>query len=715
MRLVNNLIPSMTCLLLALFIGNSQAMLYSTNPSSCFWNGGVEVVGHHVKVNLQNPNYADVEEEAQLYVRGSTATSCKLTALEITGDITFPENSAVVGLFLWNGTQILKGKLKSVEEATSAYEAIVDRQTAPPPQPKDPALLTRTKQNDYKLNIYPASINAFRKVRLRYLVPIHAETGAFDLRPVLSTGMLNGQLDLEVEGMEGDVQIKREEESTPLSMPGQIHLVMVGDFSLVPPNAKSNQRFALHTGVTSQEWKGDYVLLDLPIPDSLLKKAGIRREVVVMWRWNFPEYYVDPNGNLTAYGSQALDLGDKIRDAMETSSKDDPNLWWGLAQQTMPGQRFIFPCSSRNSTTYQAMITHLKEVRNNVQYLVPGWPQTPQVSNAEEIRKIKNNGRADFDSLMRTSVTLFSATDNVVKHIILVTSGPSFKVELPGYTDLQDFALESGISISGLQSSDSSYSYGDWPGVNVPKVAQNYLSTRNMSYWNGLPTPDMTSYYASLKWGGKNHMYQINSDLRLRLALHDTSAIDNVIHWKSLDKSGTIVAEQQETVTFQGAENDSGIVKLFGASELAESTVLPSELLGAAYGVVRRDYALVALEKDSIGSDLSQLYAKEGLPYLSSDEIYLPSNIKDPNDDARKIRISLQGRLLLIDLGTELGAQARVLDVLDMRGKVMARIDAGSLAGNEVRLGLEQWDVGIYCVRVQNQLGGYTHKTFVLR
>lgn len=705
----------MACLLMALFIGTSQATLSSTDPSSCDWDGTVELASHHLMVNLQNPLYADIEEEALLYVRGDAYTNCNENALEIAGELTFPKNSAVVGLFLWNGSQILKGKLKPIAEATNAYEAIVDRQTSPPPQPRDPALLTRVSQNNYKLSVYPASLNAYRKVRVRYLVPVNAVSGTYELRPVLSTGMADGQLDIEVKGMEGEVQIKREETSTPLSMPGQIQINWAGDFSLVPPNAKSNQRFALHSKVASPEWKGDYVLLDLPIPDSLLKKTGIRREVVVMWRWNFPEYYVDADGDLTDYGKQALDQGDKILAAMETSSQNDPNLWWGLAQQTMPGMRFIFPCGSWSSTNYKNMTTHLKNVRNNVRKLVPGWPAKPQVSNATEIRKIKENGRADFDSLMRTSVTLFSAADNVVKHIILVTSGPSFKVELPGYTDLQEYSLQNGISISGLMSSKDSVTYGDWPGVNVPKVAQAYLSPRTMNSWNGLPTPDMTSYYASLNWGGKNRMYQINSDQRLRLALHDTNAIGNVISWKSLDRTGKTIAEQKETLLFQGADNDSGLVKLFAATELAESSVLPSEMLGAVYGVVRRDYALVALEEDSIGTALSQLYSKEGLPYLSSGEIYMPTRIKDQNADAKNLRILLQGRLLQIYLDSDLGAKARVIEVLDMQGKVMARIDAGSVVGGAVRLGLEQWEAGIYCVRVQNKLGGYTHKTFVLR
>ena len=64
-------------------------------------------------------------------------------------------------MLLWNGSQILKAKLKDRQLAREQYEDVVDRQKIVPP--RDPALITYEGGGVYGIQIYPARLNESRK------------------------------------------------------------------------------------------------------------------------------------------------------------------------------------------------------------------------------------------------------------------------------------------------------------------------------------------------------------------------------------------------------------------------------------------------------------------------------------------------------------------------------------------------------------------------
>jgi hypothetical protein len=79
-------------------------------------------------------------------------------------------------MLVWEGSKLLKAKLRDRTLADSAYEATVNR--TKPQFPHDPALIEYLGNNAYRFKIYPVAINNSRKIRILYSVPfLMSQTG----------------------------------------------------------------------------------------------------------------------------------------------------------------------------------------------------------------------------------------------------------------------------------------------------------------------------------------------------------------------------------------------------------------------------------------------------------------------------------------------------------------------------------------------------------
>lgn len=141
------------------------------------WQGNSEVTVERIEISIL-PDHLDVEHELVIDARSSWSAPSHPNSLEILGNLTMVKGTVITGLLLWNGDKILKGKLQTKEMARRKYEEVVDRNVKDPPPPRDPAILEKTGESSYALSIFPVSLNASRKIRIRYVIPSSFKNGA---------------------------------------------------------------------------------------------------------------------------------------------------------------------------------------------------------------------------------------------------------------------------------------------------------------------------------------------------------------------------------------------------------------------------------------------------------------------------------------------------------------------------------------------------------
>ncbi len=149
---------------------NQSATFRSQATQGWAWEGRSNVVKERIDLTIHS-DHVDVEHELEIDARSDWGSPDHPNSLEILGDLRLAKGTVVTGLLLWNGKQILKGKLRTREQARSQYEDVVDRNVKIPPPPRDPALLEKTGEDNYALSIFPVSLNQSRKIRIRYLIP----------------------------------------------------------------------------------------------------------------------------------------------------------------------------------------------------------------------------------------------------------------------------------------------------------------------------------------------------------------------------------------------------------------------------------------------------------------------------------------------------------------------------------------------------------------
>lgn len=714
-------------LVLLLFIASAHASFIAKDPQS-WWVGGAKIENHSIRVNLQK-GYADIEEDMEIRpLLEGWAPPSSTTPLEIVGDLEFAPGTSMVGMFLWNGNTILKAKLKPTARAIAEYESVVDREQMPPPAPRDPAILIRSSDTRYQLSIYPVLFNTSRTIRLRYIVPLRGN-GRLAVHPVGLT--TEGRVNLEVSGKAyTSVQLQKNSQISTFDVPFNWSGQMVD--SLVLQVKEPEGSVALRTSFPDGEWKGEYFWMEGNVPDSLLNQAGYRREVVFLWKWNFPEFFLNSYGSLSDYGSQAVAHAIGIRKTMENAGTNVPNLSFGLVHQQRRGVVKTFGMGGVGSSNYLKISDYLIGITGKtLPDMVPARP-TPTVAKQRDIDSMKVREQNDFKSLVEKSVTLFSPTEGVIKHIVVVTTGATVQLETPSIEDLEELDLPKDITIKEVWGMENM-----WLGVNMEKVTKDHAYEGEFqrglnctSYYENLDYPTdwtygchTTSYNfpaevklhfsMRMKLNGVQHYYDLAQNKnQFRLAFHTMTAVDSTLAWDAYNEKGEIVASLTEKVQSLRTTKDSAVVKIVAADLGMTSDVYSQKEIGAVFGVVRNDYALVALEADSIGAALNTSLQTKGLPHLKISEIFFPelgtstppppptqienkkwmSLLHIQSLPASRIRILVQGNLK---------NSLRKVEILDLHGKVVANISVEAL----MLSGQFEWDgsmqsAGVYVLRI---------------
>ena len=128
------------------------------------------------------PAYLDVEEDVEIGTSGTVTTGNDPNTLEIVATFSLPAGATIIGGLLWDGDRLLEGKLLDRGVADSIYEDLVNRNSTPPPRPRDPMIIELTGTNTYRLRVYPVALGHSRHFRLRYQLPPKIGVDGFEIR-----------------------------------------------------------------------------------------------------------------------------------------------------------------------------------------------------------------------------------------------------------------------------------------------------------------------------------------------------------------------------------------------------------------------------------------------------------------------------------------------------------------------------------------------------
>jgi hypothetical protein len=734
-------------LFIAIMATGACARLFSRQTRGTSWRGNVEIQSCTRRITVHS-YFLDIEEDIELAPVASRKPPSNEHTLEICGLFNLPAQSVITGILIWDGENILRGKLKGKETARTEYEDFVDRETAPPPRPRDPILIEKVGSvqgmDRYNCAIYPVTWGKARKIRIRYLSP---------------QKYVNGKLMMPMPAaMLSEASVYPSEITQHISSYGETEKITVvskydtAQYALpvtikaqCSPNVLSGENIHLtgsdrsmmvRTSFDEGRWKGNYALFWGAPPDSLLINAGLRREIVFLWKWNFWNTFVYAEGSrkrLSPYGRDAVLRARQLSDASSkiTDAGDKVGL---LLEKGSPAANKLFPLCGKASAGLDSLRTFLGSIDSV--YLTSALSGTSPPAririDANEREEFFRQSAQSFDISLKMICSLFSKHDKVVKHIVYVSCGPAPEMPNPEsfYTGA-DSLLGDAISVSAHASSPR-YPSGYWPGVPLYRIVEKHglRSEGELAEAFFVPAKTEAFYAATLVGGDTRHTIEL---LQMRytcgdpfftrcynyakdtiavdtmfFAGHSTAAWSDAVEWRAYDRDNALLGTYMYTPPAVSSPQDAFCAKLWAGAHNPVSDTSFLRHRGARYGVVDENYSLLALEHDAMPQKETELVESEGLPFLTDNEIFAPKLAEsyDRRSTAAQTPRGETTRFAFRDLGNGnfkvvLPDHEKTLTIriYDLRGRLVCQLKKRAGGDNSVRFrNKDRLSRGIYTV-----------------
>lgn len=758
-------------LLILVIYSLSNCYIYefsSRQTKGSWWSGYVEIKSIAKRVTI-HPYFLDIEEDVVVAPYSTYAPANSDSTLEITGTFYLPSNSVVTGILIWDGYNILEGKLKSKQDARSEYENVVQRTV------RDPILVEKTDEgantDSYRISIYPVSYNGSRKFRIRYLCPQRFMDNRLKVQiPATFVSQVYrcpNEIPVSLKGTDSIKKVNLEYligktenkdsiiSSTTLNLPYATTITSskFGDYSYInlPSIALTLNGVNNTTVVQSQFsdglWKGNYIMYwGLP-PDSLRINAGIHREIMFLWKWNFPNTFVYKESNvkyLSPYGKDVIAQAGKINSLANAIAGVGDKTGLLLDQGEVSNNSF-FPLSTNGSSTFDSMSTFLRTLDSNYFYskfdgIAP--PIKIRVPENEQAAFLKKNTES-FDISMKLICSVFSKNEKIIKHIVLLTAGP-----VPDMPNLEDYYLKSdtllkNISISSYGSSQK-YPTGYWPGVPLYKVLENHALSENGYYNEGFWIPvkknarfEMTianlnsTYNSSLqdtsvyyRWDSQRRQYDyITTTKNVDTCFFSGHSFSpwNKITWNAYDSTGNNLGTYTIPIQSNPIQSDTFVAKLWAGTRRPVAEGGYENNRGARFGIVDYNFSLLALPNDTISLNEKVELAETGLPFLTRNEIYFPDSNLLPvrkastlSPQKHRLSINLTSRGVYI---IQFPNNCTILSfaIINLQGKQLLCVNKGDIKGNApFYCNLSHFSKGVYQLVVFTSNGLLTKSFSIL-
>lgn len=703
---------------LALLLAPTPFAGLSANDLS--WGTGTVNLTYSRMIVQLGPQWIDVEEEAELQVVPTWETGLPNWMVE--GTLSLPKGAAITGCMLWNNDTLLMGKLRGRSSAQAIFDSLV-------PAPvvtvgRDPLLVEQLSDTTYGLHLFPFAANGSRRLRLRYLVPRLPGDSSLSLKPLFAksvNGSIPAQFRLKTSGELTGSTLVTGGLSWPIEPPSSelIDLDPSRDIRLKWPNRTGGLQRGMRGRVDSGAWKGDYVLYTGKVPDSIMTKANLKSETVVLWKWVLPNTFVSSCYNyatytytstcLNTYGNLAIQQAGKI-DEIATHLAGAGNKVGLLADLGLTDSVTKFPLADSGSPDFRRMRNWLGSIDQN--FLLGIVPAAAGGSGNGTIDNVQASRlRQSFRTDIREAATFYSADSGIVRHLLVVTVGP----EAPSlFQEPFDTAsLPKRVSIVSSQLVQNGnwgyvgnlYQYilqapkpGNWPGVDLAGVVRARPGGSELRERNGVKLP-MTRDSLSGRLSIKSASGTISRKIVVRnvpgigmaatLNVHGID-VSKSVNWTLYDEKGSTLQTWDVVPDWIEVANDSVIPRLWAKSEAPLSPIFEDKSLAPIFGVVDPFYSLLATPSDTVGRVRQALLRDSGVPFLTSREIFAKvgyggegTGIGDAAHriaKTLKIRLDASSRLLRIDLE---GISATRLEIRDLQGRLLAAWDKAELAGRK--------------------------------
>ena len=685
----------------SLAIGLQHITIRSQSTQGPQWFGTSSIVQEKFWITV-NPNYLDVELEWVLDVGGYSKPDTFTNALEIVGNLNIEAGSVVTGMLLWNGDQILKAKLKPVGVAREQYEQVVDRDANAPPPPRDPVIFEYGWGPDnYYMSVFPACWQGTRRMRIRYVIPSHQESGVTKIGYPHASSQ-NAQVTLYKGHGIGSFLLQDRSGATeeitadsvvlPSARASSYNSGTVMHILPTPPAQVQGSRLYVGT-FSTPSLQGQMIHFVGMTPQQILDSSSMREEYVILWRWNHAEV-------LSRYGLQIVQQSDVLQQFLTALQARNKKV--ALVIDRQGGEQTAFRLSGMGSDEYKRMLRYLADL-SAMKYVSAPADAGPALTQTQ-INQLVDASLREFNDAIQAAMAQFSDRSEVLRHLIVLTAGPRWFTQYPR---LSDVTCDPSIEITGLAAQVARHSklsgstYVEtpyWPGVDLNGVfarhthsiaASAVLTNGVVACSTGAASAAPSTWYYSGFQAAPNE-----------LRIYSPTPLKPAVRWTVSVNGAPLLSfrERPSVVTIDDGMQYSRLVGAF-PNLIYLDTPRPTTL-APILGFVDQKYALLALEGDVLDDSTSWYYRVRGVPGLGPDDIFpapqdsigsadnssqAASVVNTPVDHARLVpgvRVSHAGKGVVI-----------FLDWAQLRNDKNLSIAVFSAAGRV----LKQWDYRDLC------------------
>ena len=650
---------------------HAQVMWQTTHTTiGGFNNGAVELSNASMKVKIHQA-YLDVEEDVEIGTFGSVDPGNDPKSLEITGTFTLPAGSAITGALLWDGGKILQGKLLDRNIADSIYEAHVDRDSLPPPRPRDPLLLELVGKDIYRFKVYPVDLGKSRHFRLRYQLPpvIGASGMQLPLKAAIASLFPQSKVQIPVSlengggvgkvifasgsGMRTEMTLPRTRLMPVSELSGQLYNwdPWVGSHTLsagtVIHPVDPVRQMAVKTSMAEGQMAGHYLNLFAGVTDEMVAGLGARVEIVFYWKWNNPGGWItrDPwGGENLQFIWEAQNQGAALHQLY--GQLGGPGSKVGLLHDDSKSAPRAFAAASRGDSAHSQGLDYLRHIQGAY---VDEFARSLRSSNSGKAKDmeaaiLKSRGR--FLESLRIAKTLYSPETNTIRHLILVSVGPEYQSDnTGGNADFDSVFADAPVTIGTLDGMGFNQAGFDlWEA----RRTRTYTGAQANTQWGTLPGVQALNLNVVVRNERMAYDFSVKCEGGLAmscgsLTFHGKSDVawSDSLEWEAYDVSGKLLGRTTSMPKVIENAEDTAIAVLWAGSSapFSEKREAP---LGPVYGFVDRWASLLSLPADSLRGDAAEAYADSGVPRIANHtlkdvlpnfedgQVSNPDNPKDP-------------------------------------------------------------------------------------